>query len=140
VATTRTGAKANACAVAKPRRFASKLKEIFEQSYHGYGSPRVVRALRLHRVRTSKTRVRRLMQEAGLCARQKRRLRPCTTQREPRHTADAACINLMAQLPEATTPSQRFVSDITYIPTQEGFLYLAATNDVFTRRCAGWCA
>jgi len=44
----------------------------------------------------------------------------------------------LADLPEVQAPGVRFHSDITYIPTEEGFLFLAATRDAFTRKCAGW--
>lgn len=77
------------------------------------------------------------MQQHGLCPKQKRRVRPRTTQSHP-HWPCAP--NVVASLPAASAPAQRFHSDITYIPTQEGFLFLAATLDAFTRRCAGWCA
>ena len=85
----------------------------------------------------SKTRIRRLMQQEGLCPRQKRRVRPHTTRCDP-HRPCAP--HMVAALPPADAPRQRFHSDITYIPTKEGFLYLAATVDAFSRHCAGWCA
>jgi transposase InsO family protein len=72
-----------------------------------------------------------------MCPKQKRRFRPRTT------LCDSylpSAPNVLAHLPPASAPAQRFHSDITYIPTQEGFLYLAATIDAFTRRCSGWCA
>ena len=126
----------------RPRRqqdevISGAIKEVFEQNYGCYGSPRLVRGLRQRGVRCGKTRIRRLMQQAGLCARQKRRLHPRTTQCDP-HRPCAP--NLLADLAPAMVPGQRFHSEITYIPTQEGFLYLATTVDAFSRRCAGWCA
>lgn len=126
----------------RPRRrqdsvIIGKMKEVFEQSYKCYGSPRLVRGLRQHGVRCGKTRIRRLMQQEGICPRQKRRMRPRTTHSN-RYLPCAP--NLVAALPPVNAPRQRFHSDITYIPTGEGFLYLAATVDAFSRRCAGWCA
>jgi len=126
----------------RPRRqrdalIAGAMKEVFEQNYGCYGSPRLVQGLRQRGVRCGKTRIRRLMQQEGLCARQKRRLRPRTTQSDP-HRPCAP--HLLAALEPVRIPGQRFHSDITYIPTKEGFLYLAATVDAFSRRCAGWCA
>ncbi len=126
----------------RPRRkkdavIAEHLQEVFESTYHCYGSPRLVQSLRQHGVRCGKTRVRRLMQEHGLCPRQKRRFRVQTTQSNP-HLPCAP--NVVGQLDGATAPGGRFHSDITYIPTKEGFLFLAATVDAYTRRCAGWCA
>ncbi len=113
---------------------ATHLKEVFESTYHCYGSPRLVQSLRQRDVRCGKTRVRRLMQEHGLCARQKRRFRVQTTQSNP-HLPCAP--RVVGELEEATAPGERFHSDITYIPTEEGFLFLAATVDAYTRKCAG---
>lgn len=116
---------------------AEQMQEVFESSYHCYGSPRLVQSLRQRGVRCGKTRVRRLMKEHGLCPRQKRRFRVQTTQGNP-HLPCAP--NVVGDLALATAPGQRFYSDITYIPTEEGFLFLAATVDAYTRKCAGWCA
>ena len=77
------------------------------------------------------------MRQHGLCAKGKRRGRPITTRSASFLPAAA---NHLAHLPPAQAPGERFHSDIAYIPTKEGFLYLAATLDAFTRRCAGWCA
>jgi transposase InsO family protein len=113
------------------------IKEVFERNYGCYGSPRLVRALRQQGVHCGKTRLRRLMRQEGLCPRQKRRVRPRTTRCDP-HRPCAS--HLVAALPPVDAPRQRFHSDITYIPTKEGFLYLAATVDVCSRHGAGWCA
>lgn len=112
------------------------IREVFENNYRCYGSPRLVKALYKRGLRCGRTRVQRLMKQEGLCPRQKRRFRPQTTQS---HAYLHHASNLVAELPPATAPAQRFHSDITYIPTKEGFVYLAATVDAFTRRCAGWC-
>jgi transposase InsO family protein len=119
------------------RLFAAELRSAFEQSYGTYGSPRLVRALRERGVLTSKTRVRRLMKSSGLCPRQKRRVKVKTTRANPYLPVAP---HLLLQAPPAQKPGERFYSDITYIPTQEGWLYLAATLDGFSRKCAGWSA
>lgn len=118
-------------------RIAQEMKELFDDSYHCYGSPRLQKALRRRGVRCGKTRIRRLMKQENLCPRQKRRFRPRTTRSHP-HLPCAP--NIAGVMPAADAPAERFHSDITYIPTQEGFVFLAATLDAFTRRCAGWCA
>lgn len=118
-------------------RIVREMKEVFEQNYHCYGSLRLVKALKHRGFGCGKTRIRRLMKQEGLCPKQKRRFRPQTTQSDPYLPATP---NVVADLPPASAPAQRFHSDITSIPTQEGFLYLAATVDAFTRRCSGWCA
>ena len=111
------------------------LHQAFEESGATYGSPRLVRVLRKRGLRTSKTRVRRLMQRTGLCPHQKRRLRVKTTQSNP-HLPVAP--HRLLDAPPAQQLGERFHSDITYIPTQEGWLFLAATLDGFSRKCAGW--
>lgn len=126
----------------RPRRredsvLTQAIEQAFMESYGTYGSPRLVRALRARDLRTSKTRVRRLMKSQGVCARQKRRVRVRTTQSNP-HLPVAP--HLLREAPPAQQPGERFQSDITYIPTHEGWLFLAATLDAYSRRCAGWSA
>jgi len=77
------------------------------------------------------------MKNMGLCPCQKRRVRIKTTRSNP-HLPVAA--HLLLQAPPVTQPGERFHSDITYIPTQEGWLFTAATIDGYSRKCAGWSA
>ncbi len=119
------------------RILAEALKSAFDDSRNTYGSPRLVRQLRKRGLFTSKTRVRRLMKSHSLCPRQKRRVRVKTTRSNP-HLPVAP--HLLLQAPPAMQPGERFYSDITYIPTQEGWLFTAATLDGYSRRCAGWSA
>jgi transposase InsO family protein len=116
---------------------AGAMKNAFNESRGTYGSPRLVRALKHRGLKTSKTRVRRLMRSHGLCPRQKRRVRVRTTRSNP-HLPVAP--HLLLEVPPVCQPGQRFHSDITYIPTQEGWLFTAATLDGYSRRCAGWSA
>ena len=113
------------------------MHQSFEDSGQTYGSPRLVRDLRKRGFRTSKTRVRRLMKSTGLCPLQKQRGRVKTTQSNP-HLSVAP--HLLRDAPPAQKPGQRFYSDITYIPTKEGWLFTAATLDGYSRKCAGWSA
>ncbi len=83
-----------------------------------------------------KNRVARLMRQAGLRARQKRRFRPGTTQS---NHGLAIAENWLAKVPAPARPNQVWVSDITYLPTQEGWLYLAMTLDACSRKVVGWC-
>jgi len=119
------------------RVLCAELKKAFDQSFGTYGSPRLVRALRQRGLFTSKTRVRRLMKSCGLCPRQKRRAKVRTTRSNP-HLPVAP--HWLLDAPPAQKSGQRFHSDITYIPTQEGWLYTAATLDGYSRKCAGWSA
>jgi transposase InsO family protein len=100
-----------------------------------YGSPRMTMELRSKGWRCSPNRVARLMRHNGLRARPRRPFRPKTT--APDHAA-APSPNLLAKAGVAQAPAQQLVSDITYIPTEEGWLYLAVVLDRFTRMVVGW--
>jgi transposase InsO family protein len=108
------------------------IRQSFEQSRRTYGSPRVQLDLRESGQRCGKNRVARLMRESGLRPKQKRRFRPCTT--DSRHGHKVAD-NWLARVPAPDRPGQIWQSDITYIETQEGWLYLAFTLDACSRRC-----
>ena len=98
-----------------------------------YGSPRVHRELRAQGRRVGKKRVERLMRESGIRARQKRRFRITTDSNHPYPVAP----NVLARNFEASAPNQAWVGDVTFIPTAEGWLYLAVLIDVFSRRVVG---
>ena len=119
------------------RVLACELRSAFDDSRGTYGSPRLVRALRVRGFHTSKTRVRRLMKSHGLYPRQKRRGRVTTTRSNPQLPIAP---HLLLEAPPACRPGERFYSDITYIPTGEGWLFTAATLDGYSRKCAGWSA
>lgn len=104
----------------------------FEQSRNTYGSPRVRLDLRELGHRCGKNRVARLMRESGLRARQKRRFRPRTTDSGHSHKIAE---NWLAKVPAPDRPGQLWQSDITYIETEQGWLYLAFTLDACSRRC-----
>ena len=75
------------------------------------------------------------MKEKGLCGRQKGRYRVQTT--DSNHDQPIAP-NRLAEAPKATAPNQLWVADITYIETKEGWLYLAAILDLYSRKIVGW--
>jgi transposase InsO family protein len=104
----------------------------FQDSRRTYGSPRVRLDLRDLGRRCGKNRIARLMREQGLRARQKRRFRPMTT--DSRHGLPVA-ENWLSKVPAPDRPGQVWQSDITYLETGEGWLYLAFTLDAFSRRC-----
>jgi len=103
-----------------------------------YGAPRVHRELRAQGVCTSKKRVARLMRTAGLVARRRRRFVVTTdsTHHEP-VTANIVA-RQFAVAPDVTALDRVWVSDITYVPTHEGWLYLAVVLDLGSRACIGW--
>ena len=107
---------------------------IHAQSRGRYGSPRVHAELRAQGQRIARKRVARLMRVAGLRARTPRRYR-CTT--DSRHGM-AIKGNLLARRFTAPAPNCCWVSDITYLWTLEGWLYLAVILDLYSRRVVGW--
>jgi transposase InsO family protein len=112
------------------------IRQAFAASRKSYGSPRLQVALARQGQRCGKNRVARLMRQAGLRARQKRRYRPRTTQS---NHGLASAENWLAKVPAPARPNQVWLSDITYLPTQEGWLYLAMTLDACSRKVVGWC-
>jgi putative transposase len=100
-----------------------------------YGSPRMTHELRARGYSASENRVARLMRQSGLRARPRRPYRPRTTR--PDHAAHPSP-NLLAQAAPPVTAGTHLVSDITYIPTREGWLYLAVVIDLYSRAILGW--
>jgi len=114
---------------------AQEIDKIHVQSRQTYGSPRIVDELRKRGRRHGRNRIARLMKEGGLCGRQKGRYRVQTT--DSNHDQPIAP-NRLAQVPKATAPNQLWAADITYIETKEGWLYLAAFLDLYSRKIVGW--
>jgi putative transposase len=108
---------------------------VFAARRRVYGSPRVHAELRREGRRHSRRRVERLMREMGLVVRRGRRRMPRTT--DSRHDLPVAP-NLLARNFSAERPGQVWLADVSYIPTGEGFLYLAAVEDMATREIVGW--
>lgn len=105
------------------------------RSRKNYGAPRIVEELREQGTSTSKRRCARLMKTRELQGRKKHRRRPRTT--DSRH-AHPPAENLLAKQPAPSGPNQAWMTDITYLETAEGWLYLAAILDVWSRRVVGW--
>lgn len=114
---------------------AQEIQQIHQRSRQTYGSPRIVDELRKKGKRHGRNRVCRLMNEKGLCGRQKGRYRVQTT--DSNHDEPIAP-NRLATAPKPTGPNQIWVADITYIETAEGWLYLAAILDLYSRKIVGW--
>jgi putative transposase len=108
------------------------------KSRRNYGTPRIVEDLREEGLRIGRRRCGRLMKNLGLCGRKKPRRKPRTT--DSRH-GKAAAPNLLASAPRPTAANQVWVTDITYLATGEGWLFLAVVLDAWSRRAVGWaCA
>ncbi len=112
-----------------------KIQVVFSHSRKTYGSPRIHAALQRQGIPCGRHRVARLMRSARLAARIKRKGYPLTTQRQAGATPAG---NLLNREFSATAPNQKWVTDITYLRTGEGWLYLASILDLFSRRVVGW--
>lgn len=114
---------------------AKDIEAIHADSRKTYGAPRIVEALRSRGRRHGRNRVTRIMKSKGLCGRQKGRYRVQTTDSNHDHPIAP---NRLAEAPATSAPNQVWVADITYIPTREGWLFLAGILDLHSRRIVGW--
>mgnify|MGYP001195401729 CR=1 FL=1 len=117
------------------RAIREKIANVHAASRGTYGSPRVTVSLHEQGEAVGRNRVARLMREAGLRGRQARRYRVRTT--DSAHN-DPIAPNLLAKAASPTKPDQIWVTDITYVETGEGWLYLAGVLDLYSRRLIGW--
>lgn len=117
------------------RELTQEIKVVFEESGQTYGSPRVYAELKAKDIACSRHRVARLMQQNEWQAKQKRRKWVKTT--DSAHNLPIAP-NLLNREFEAESPNQKWGTDISYIPTDEGWLYVATVMDLFSRRIVGW--
>jgi transposase InsO family protein len=112
----------------------ARIRAIHARSHGTYGMPRIHAELTTQGVHVGRKRVARLMRIAGLCGVSRRRWFT-TTRRQP----DAQpAPDLVQRHFHADAPNRLWVADATYVPTGEGFLYLAVVLDVFSRRIVGW--
>ncbi|MEM6356709.1 MAG: IS3 family transposase [Pseudomonadota bacterium] len=112
-----------------------EIRAIFEISKRRYGAPRIHAELRYRGHRLSKRTVAKLMKQNGIRPPRRRRKVPITT--DSRHS-DAIAPNLLERNFEAAAPDAIWLADISYIPTDEGWLYLAAVEDLATMEIVGW--
>ena len=110
------------------------IQSIHAELKGAYGSPRMVRELRARGFSVSKARVERLMREHGLRGRHKRRYKATTDSKHSLPVAE----NLLQRDFTPSGPNQVWTSDITYLWTDEGWLYLAIVLDLFNREVVGW--
>lgn len=113
----------------------SKIREMHRASRRTYGAPRIQAALRRAGTLCSRKRVARLMRLDQLVGRRPHRRVPHTTQRDEQATPAP---NRLNQEFGAPAPNRKWVADLTYIATAEGWLYLAAVLDLYSRRLVGW--
>jgi transposase InsO family protein len=118
----------------RDRELMPKIRRVHEASKGVYGSPRVHAELVAEGVPVGRHKVARLMRLERLRGCPKRRFR-ATTQRDPAHPVAQ---NLLKQNFHAKAPNELWASDITYISTAQGWLYLAVVMDLYSRRIVGW--
>jgi transposase InsO family protein len=116
------------------RSLLERVGQVHAESRETYGSPRVRHELRRRGIRVGKSRVERAMRSLGLRARARRRFR-VTTAANPRHAVEP---NVLDRKFTAERPNQRWVTDISYVWTDEGWCYLAVIIDLFSRAVVGW--
>ena len=125
---------------AEPRRYVSNdallvhIRAIHAASKGEYGWPRVWKQLLANGIRVGKERVRQLMSLHGIKARGKRRFKATTDSKHNLPVAE----NLLNREFKQEAPDRVWTSDITYLATSEGWLYLAVVIDLFSRRVVGW--
>ena len=112
-----------------------EIRAVYAEARGAYGWPRVWRQLKACGVRVGKRRVERTMRQNGIRARGKRRFRVSTT--DSNHALPIAP-NLLARNFTVDAANTVWAGDMTYIPTGEGWLYLAVVLDLFSRRIVGW--
>ena len=116
------------------RRLVVEIKAIHRESRRSYGSPRIHDELKGRGLHCGKKRVARLMRLHGIQAKQTRRFKATT---DSKHTLPIA-ENVLDRRFTPSAPDVVWSADITYIPTRQGWLYLAVVLDLFSRRVVGW--
>lgn len=111
-----------------------KIKTVYAKSRGTYGSPRVHACLVEQGERVSRPRVARIMREHGIQGKNRRRFKATTNS----HHAHPIAENRLERDFKAEKPDRIWAADITYLPTLEGWLYLAVVIDLFSRQVVGW--
>jgi len=115
-------------------KLAAHVVALHERSRRTYGSPRIVIDLRAAKIPVSRRRVARLMKMRGIEGRKRRRSRRTT---DSSHGSPVAR-NILGRMFSATAPNVAWVTDVTAVPTGEGWTYLSVMIDLFSRRAVGW--
>jgi transposase InsO family protein len=115
-------------------QIAERIVDIYHQHKGRYGSPRIHQQLQDEGIHVGRKRVIRLMKQAQLAAHHTTH-RVVTTHADPATTPAG---NVLDRAFQADAPNQKWVADVTYIPTGSGWMYLAVVLDLFSRRVVGW--
>ncbi len=116
----------------------AQIRAVYHHSRRTYGSPRVHAELREQGERCGRKRVARLMRQAGLRVKVRRQLRPQTTDSKHSHRVAPNTLARRFAVKEVDGINRVWAGDITYVPTREGWLYLAVILDLASRRVVGW--
>jgi len=116
------------------QRLLAEIKRVFYTNREVYGAPRIQRTLVEEGTPCGLNRVARLMQKAGLVPKTVKKFRVTTDSRK----SHAPAPNLLARNFSADRPNEKWVADVTYVPTREGWLLLAVVLDLFSRKVVGW--
>jgi transposase InsO family protein len=116
-------------------RLIEQIQQAHEQSRRTYGSPRIAAELKSRDVPVCENTVAKLMKQAGIRVRPRRSFVPRTT--DSAHDYPVAPNRLDRDF-GASLPNRKWTCDITYVPTDEGWLYLAVVMDLFSRKIVGW--
>lgn len=111
-----------------------RIREVFKESKESYGSPRITAELRSQGVSCNKKRIARLMNKYGIEAKIFRKYRNTTNSDHQREKSQ----NILGREFRRQRSNEVWTSDITYIRTEEGWLYLAAVIDIYSRKIIGW--
>jgi putative transposase len=116
------------------QQLTKSIREVFLQNRNVYGTRRIARILAKNNIFISRKRIGRLMATAGLYCKTKRKFRVTTDSKHNKPISP----NLLQRQFDVTQPDKYWVGDITYIPTKEGWLYLATVIDLYSRQVIGW--
>ncbi len=116
------------------KEWTAQAKEVFEESRQLYGSPKVTQKLHQQGVEISERTVTRIMNEQQWKSRTVKKYKATTNSKHNMPVQE----NILNQEFKASKPNEKWVTDITYIPTAEGWLYLASVMDLFSRMIVGW--
>jgi putative transposase len=112
-----------------------RIRAAHAQSRCSYGSPRVTVELKALGLKVSENTVAKYMRESGLCVKMKKSFVPRTTEADHDHPIAS---NRLDRAFQATAPNRKWACDLTYLWTDEGWLYLSVVIDLFSRRVVGW--
>ena len=115
-------------------RLEIEIRAAHQRTRQTYGPERLQRELAAHGVCIGVHRIKRLRRKLGLCCKQRRRFKATTDSRHGLPVAE----NLLEQRFDVRSPSQTWLSDITYIPTEEGWVYLVGHKDLCTHKIVGY--